>query len=330
VRLDKDLQKLKDRFVRLRLTALRGVNIKLFAYDFDQTWMAFFLDANLRIYSRYGSRDAASADSHNCVEGLVSAMNQVLELHKAATAKPAEPAPPLDVLRANDLPAMTQLGYAGSCVRCHMVHEAYIAQWRKDGEFKHGSLWLYPPPENVGLALDPKDGNRVSAVLADSFAAHAGLKAGDRLRRAAGSSVITIADFQHVLNGLPASAKLEVEVERNGQPVSATLELEGDWKRWDVSWRKSVRMTGYKERFAHVVRASSASTKEKLSIPQNQLALRVVGTMDELMKAGLAVDDIIVAFDGKRIIPYRNPEFYPLLEHGRGDKMEVTFLRDGM
>jgi hypothetical protein len=327
--MDKDLQPMKDRFVRLRMTYLRGVNLKLFAYDYDQTWMGFFLDADLRIYSRYGSRDAASADSHNCVAGLLAAMNQVLELHKAAMAKPAEPAPPLDVLRPDDLPAMKQLGYAGSCVRCHMVNEAYIAQLRKDGEFKRGSMWLYPPPENVGLTLDPKDSNRVSAVLADSFAAKAGLQAGDRLRRAAGTTIVSINDFQHVLNGLAMPAKLSVEVERDGQPVTATLELEGEWKRWDVSWRKSVRMVGYRERFAHVVRASAAATKEKLQIPKDHLALRVVSAMDELTQAGLAVDDIIIAFDGKRSVPYRSPEFYPLLEHARGDKMEVTFLRDG-
>ncbi len=328
MRLDKDLEKFKDSFVRLRMTYLRGVNVKLFDYDFDQTWMSFFLDADLRILSRYGSRDASSADSQNCVEGLASAMRQVLDLHKAA-AKPATPAPALDVLRPDDLPAMKQLGYAGSCIRCHMVHEAKIAQLRKDGDWKRGSMWLYPPPENVGLKLDSKDGSRIEEVLADSAAAKSGLKAGDRLRRAGSSTVITIADFQRVLNDLGTPATLNIEAERDGQPVTAALELTGDWKRWDVSWRMSVRATAYRERFAHVVRSTSATTKAKWNIPADHLALRVVANMEELTKAGLAVDDIIIALDGQRIVPYRNPEFYPLLEHGRGDKMEVTFLRDG-
>ena len=75
------MEKCKD-FVLLRLTYLRPVNIALFTYDYDQTWMAFFLDADLRIYCRYGCRDASSADSHNSAEGLLHTMDQVLALHK--------------------------------------------------------------------------------------------------------------------------------------------------------------------------------------------------------------------------------------------------------
>ena len=78
---------MSENFVLLRMTYLRGVNIGLFAYDYDMTWTAFFLDAEGRIYSRYGSRDSSSADSHNSAAGLVHTMAEVLRVHKEETAK---------------------------------------------------------------------------------------------------------------------------------------------------------------------------------------------------------------------------------------------------
>ena len=53
------------------------------------------------------------------------------------------------------------------------------------------------------------------------------------------------------------------------------------------------------------------------------------GDTPDAQKAGLRKDDVIVAFDGKHQVPYRNPAMFMYLEHQSGDKMEVTFLRDG-
>ena len=110
-------------------TYLRLVNIALFVYDYDQTWMAFFLDADLRIYSRYGCRDASSADSHNSAEGLFSTMVEVLAIHKEESGK-VQPPPKLPkAVVPTDLPELADLRYNGSCVRCHMVHETqYLRQ----------------------------------------------------------------------------------------------------------------------------------------------------------------------------------------------------------
>ena len=64
------------------MTYLRGANIGLFEYDYDQTWMSFFLDADGRVISRYGSRDSTSADSHNTPAGLRNTMHEVLAAHQ--------------------------------------------------------------------------------------------------------------------------------------------------------------------------------------------------------------------------------------------------------
>ena len=48
---DKEIIELCKDFVLLRMTYLRGVNIAIFEYDYDMTWMSFFLDADARCSS---------------------------------------------------------------------------------------------------------------------------------------------------------------------------------------------------------------------------------------------------------------------------------------
>lgn len=321
---------LSEDFVRLRITLLRGANIGLFAFDYDQTWMSFFMDAELRIYSRYGSRDARASDSHNSVDGLLHTMKQVLAVHQE---EKDQPKPPLHLPRAvtpADLPGLNVLNYGGSCVRCHMVHEAIYAQKRKEGLFEASSLWQYPLPDNLGMQIDLKLGNVVQKVAPASFADKAGIQAGDRIRSANGTRVLTIADLQFVLNSLEGNSKLAVDVERDGKVVSAGLDLDGDWKRWDVSWRKSIRlMTWRAAPFTRLLTTLQPKDRVKHGIAEGDLGLRLVGDSPDAQKAGLRKEDVIVAFDGKRKVPYANPALYMYLEHKSGEQMEITFLRDG-
>ena len=44
---------------------------------------------------------------------------------------------------------------------------------------------------------------------------------------------------------LDAAAALKIQIldiDRDGHPVTTELALDGDWRRWDVSWRKSIRL----------------------------------------------------------------------------------------
>ncbi|MBY0523638.1 MAG: PDZ domain-containing protein [Gemmataceae bacterium] len=314
----------------LRMTYLRGVNVNLFTYDYDQTWMAFFMDADLRIYSRYGSRDAASADAHNSAEGLLHTMKRVLEVHKEESAN-EQPAPMLPkALVPAEMPGLSALGYGGSCVRCHMVHEAKIYQKRKEGKLELADMWLYPLPDNIGMQIDPKVGNVVRAVTPNSFAAKAGLKEGDHVHRANGTRILTIADIQFVLSSLEPKSKLTLEVQRGSKLLKAEMELEGDWRRWDVSWRKSIRLLSNRwSQLPRSLKAIPAEERTKLGIKDGDLGLRLLNNVAEAQKAGLQKDDVLVAFDGKRSVIYRQAHLYMYLEHKSGDKMEVTYVRDG-
>src|SRR5262245_55791153 len=151
-------------FVFLRIVQMNGVDLNLFRFNYDLTWMAFFMDADARIYSRYGGRDATSAESRLSRDGLLWTMKEVLRVHKEATADkpPPKPATPS---RPEDLP---RLATRKECIHCHQVGEAiFDAQHRKKA-FQKDSVYSFPLPENIGLQLDLVQGNEIKEVLAGS------------------------------------------------------------------------------------------------------------------------------------------------------------------
>src|SRR5436309_3160198 len=97
---------------------------------------------------------------------------QPLEHWKAPGAdapRLAEPA--VAVASINPLPATVEEFPAiqrlapKACVHCHQVWEFQHEQRRALSEWKTEEVWVYPLPQNVGLTLDPEQGNRVQAVL---------------------------------------------------------------------------------------------------------------------------------------------------------------------
>ena len=49
---------------------MRGVDLDVFDFDYDLTWMAFFLSADGKVYSRYGGRSPDSASQYLSRAGL--------------------------------------------------------------------------------------------------------------------------------------------------------------------------------------------------------------------------------------------------------------------
>src|SRR5207247_8140506 len=111
------------KFVFLRITRMNGVNLNLFDFDYDLTWMSFFMDAEGRIYSRYGGRDNQSADGRLSAAGLLRTMNEVLRVHATETSKKLPMPKPLAIRKPEDIPTMAKyLPYRGSdCIHCHLI-----------------------------------------------------------------------------------------------------------------------------------------------------------------------------------------------------------------
>jgi hypothetical protein len=220
-------------FVCVRILAMNDVDLALFQFDYDLTWMGFFLSADNRIYSRYGGRDAKSDDGRLSVQGLKVAMGRVLERHRQPPGgKPAPHRPrlPHEVFRVD----------RKACLHCHQVWEGLRARQRKEGTFEAASLYVYPPPENVGLELDVPAGNRVVKVRPGSPAARAGLRAGDEVRRIGEVDVLAQGDVFWALHNAPSPGRLAVGYARGGRTATTVLELPAGWRKTDLSWRQSM------------------------------------------------------------------------------------------
>jgi serine protease Do len=215
---------------------MNDVDLALFQFDYDLTWMSFFLDADQRIYSRYGGRDAQSDEGRLSTRGLKVAMRRVLDLHRQAQRTKTKPPEPRKPQLPRDLFPIKE----NSCLHCHQVWEGLRDRQRKGGTFNPASLYVYPLPENVGLELDVHAGNRVVKIRPDSPAGRAKLQPGDELRRIAGVDILAQGDVLWALHNAPAQGALPVEWTRQGKSMTAVLELPAGWRKTDLSWRQSI------------------------------------------------------------------------------------------
>lgn len=220
-----------EQFICVRILNMRDVDVALFQFDFDLTWLGFFLNADNRIYSRFGGRDAKEEDGRVSVAGLKTTMRRVLEAHKTPGDKPAPHKP----LLAGDVYPVRN----NACIHCHQVNEGTRDRQRTAGTFDPESLHVYPLPENIGLELDRDAGQRIVKVLEKSPAAN-WLKAGDELRRINGTDIHSQGDVLWALHHAPAKGDLLVQVRRDGENLTAWLTLPLGWRKTDLSWRQSM------------------------------------------------------------------------------------------
>jgi len=225
---DPTVQALLDKFVCVRIPHANGMDLALFQYDYDQSWAAFFLNADLTIYGRYGTRSHRTESEHDVtLEGFAKSLEGALELHarypadKGALA--AKRGGPVDAKVPEDFPTLkgkftAALDYRGavakSCIHCHQVGEAQRLVWRNAGKpIPTALMHPYPNPKILGLVMDPAQRARVLDVTAGSQAERDGFKVGDDIATFDGQPVLSIADLQWVLHhageaaferGLPA------------------------------------------------------------------------------------------------------------------------------
>src|SRR6185436_20485538 len=73
---------LLDKFVCVRVPHANGMDLSLFQFDYDQSWTAFLMNADLTIYGRYGTRSSRkdSADDVS-LEGFAKTLEGALAMH---------------------------------------------------------------------------------------------------------------------------------------------------------------------------------------------------------------------------------------------------------
>ncbi len=313
-----------DKFVRVRLVRIAGMDLRLFDFDYDLTWYCFFLNADETVYGRYGGRDASDAQARISLKGLRHAMGRALEAHESPPKPEPRPGKPV---RAEDF-AAAKRGHRG-CIHCHNVNEFRRADRQAAGKWDRDELWVYPLPENVGLTLDVDAGDRVKAVRTGSPADRAGLKPGDRLTALAGRPVASFADASYALHRSPAKGTIPVAWERGGRKHSAALELAAGWRKTNITWRPSLLDILPAVPFSGD--DLTVAEKKQLGLAPDRAAMRQDKFVHSTLRAiGLRQGDVVVGFDGQAV----SGAMDDLLGHVRrnylvGDKVTVNVLRDG-
>lgn len=331
---DRELARLLNRFVPVRITNMKGVDLNRFRFDYDLTFAVLMMDADGRTYARYGSQDYRLSADRMSVPGLKKAMREVLAMHKARTP-PAEASKEGEPFTIGDYPAFAATQQAkGYCYHCHFANNARFKQLRLEGKFTKALLFQYPLPENVGITLDVDANTLVKSVAAGSPAEKAGIHAGDRVIRAGSAAIVTPADLQFVLNGIPEPGSVQLQVERGGksQPPM-TLELPAGWRRTDISWRPS--QDGVAPQLGVWGRPLTEDEKRRLGIPGDRLGLQVnfffPGEAWAKTRGDLRNGDILLGVNGKELPSMTMRQFHThyRLNHSVGETLTLNVLRGG-
>lgn len=306
---DPELVLLLGRFVTVRMTSLKGVDLHRFPFDYDLTFALLATDSAGRVYSRFGTRDEHDGMDRMSIAGLKTMLRQVLELHERQGAAEGE-APAGRPFTTADFPAFARTKRANeACYHCHYANDARFMQLRLEGRFSREDLFMYPHPENIGLTLEVDRNNIIRSLKPGSPAAQAGLAPGDRIVRAGATPVLTAADLQFALNPVKSPGRVTMTVERSGKRLPPfTLNLPAGWRISDISWRPSQGaippIIGIWEK------PLTDRERELHGIAPGRLALQISFLFPEAKwgrsRAGLRLGDIIIDVD-ERDLPAMTP-----------------------
>jgi S1-C subfamily serine protease len=209
------------------------------------------------------------------------------------------------------------------------VYDFRREEKKSAGQWGLDDVWVYPSPQNVGLTLSPRKGNRVQSVADDSPAQHAGLQVGDELQSINGESIASFADAQHALHHAPSRGKVAMTWQRGGKTMTASLELADGWRKSDISWRTS--MWGLDP--APNVHGPNLTPDEKksLGLAEKALAFRQAQFVPPpVAKVGIRAGDIIVSIDGKTLeMTMLQFNAYVRLNYKVGDQVKLNIIRNG-
>jgi serine protease Do len=313
-------------FVCLRIISMLDVDINLFKFDWDQTWAGFFMNAQGYIYARYGVRKEHDGEKTVSIAGLLDTMKKALDLHKKEAAK-APPAWKPQTIQ--DLASFKKDPQAPKgCAHCHHAW-TYTRKNEMDlGTWKRDKLWVFPLADNLGITLDYDKNTLVNAVT--GMAAKADVKVGDRIKAVNGQRVLTPADIAWILQNVDKGT-VKLDLDRDGSPATASMSVSGvEWRKRDLSWRESVNVLSPQTGFW--APDAKPDERQKLGLGPDAIALKVklVNNPGPAKAAGLMVDDVIVAVDGKtKDMSYNEFTQHIWMDKNPGSVLQFVVLRKG-
>ena len=176
---DARVRELLDKFVCVRIVHANSMDLSRFQFDYDQSWSAFFLNADQTIYGRYGTRSHQTESKDDVsLAGFSKALIAALQLHsefpKHKTALAAKRGLDSAIKVPEQFPTLKgkygpKLDYEGkvvqSCIHCHQVGEALrLAARAADKPASDRVMYPYPNPKILGLILDPQEKAKLKQV----------------------------------------------------------------------------------------------------------------------------------------------------------------------
>jgi serine protease Do len=350
---ENEVRDLVDKFVCVRVVQGNSLDLSLFQFDYDQSFHAFFLNADKTIYGRYGTRSARKEHEDMTIKGLRKSMLLALDLHKGypnnKTALAGKQGKETKFAVPEEMPDLkgkygAKLDYAGkvvqSCIHCHQIRDSERTAFRSTNEpMPTKVLYPYPLPDAIGLRMNPDEAATVAEVAKDSIAARAGLVEGDRILKFGGQPILSTADIQWVLHHAPASGEIAVQVMGSGKsgrkPITSDTKIrlpEGWRERSDISWRPTTWHLRGIATGGLVLEDLSDEARQERKISKDALALRVkyvgqYGHHAAGKNAGFQQNDVIVAIGDIKNRTTESEFMAFALKHRAGENISAKVRR---
>jgi len=327
---DSPLGVVLDRYVCVRIVRMDDVDIGLFDRDWNNAIYFFVLNANERIYMRYGGRESQSPDTYNSLDSLRVALEHGLSLHQqylqGRLPRQERPKP----LFPREMPLLVARTFAQrQCVECHLIGDFQNIQRERDGALnKLTHLYRSPDIKTIGVFLDVPKGLVVKETT--GAAAAAGMKPGDQISSWNGVPVWTFGDVQYRYDQVDRQAKtLKIGIDRNGQPVDLTIQLPPRWWWTDLRFRQS----SVEPRTDFEDRPMTAEEKGRLGLKPDGLGSQVtyIASMTKVRGTHeLQVGDVIAAVNGVESDAMANTgNLYLKLYMKAGESATLDVIRNG-
>ncbi len=338
-------------FVCVRIVHANGMDLSRFQFDYDQSWAAFFLNADGTLYGRYGTRShQTESEDDVSLDGFLDTMQSVLTLHRqfpevrsslvAKTGAKSEVAKPEEFTKLKEK-YTSSLNYgpevARSCIHCHQVGEAFREYfWLEKKSIPTEQIYCYPHPKILGLVMDPTKAATVKSVAEGSLASEAGFQAGDKLVSLESQPLVSVADIQWILHQRKEAGKIAFVVSRAGANKELAINLPEKWKELgDISWRASTWGLRRMVTAGLVFESLSDEQRKEQSLDSQAVGLRIkhvgqFGAHAAGKRAGFKVDDVVTKIDGIEKPTSESELIAHLLRTKRpGDAISVSLVRDG-
>lgn len=316
---------------------MNGVDLSLFDFDYDLTWMGFFMNPDERIYSRYGGRAEEDAMTLLSPAGLKRNMQAVMDVHRRWLANPEPAPPPRNSTSIDDLPLAQDViqrwkreNKTNECFHCHNVNDYRMRQQIAGKTFDPAYAFAYPPPHTLGFHIDRLDSTRVQDVADSSPAAQAGLQANDRITQVSEMAILSVGDLLYALNAAPPEGDLPLAVTRaNGETAKLTVKLAKGWRQHDISWR--AKLFNLQPEPGVWAPEITDERRRELNLPGDALALEARYIHKPwAQNSGLRNGDIIIASNGDTTRRKTNEWQMEVRLHCEpGSNLVLTVLRNG-